>query len=122
MGSDLSLILIAHGSKDPLWQKSFEELNQKLKKDFSKDKINLAFMDLNSPDLDAIILKLYKTGKKKFKVLPMFMASGRHMEQDIPRQINQIKEKYVEVEIELLKPIGEHPYFYSLLKQIINEC
>ena len=54
-----------------------------------------------------------------FKILPLFMAGGGHVDRDIPKQIAEIKEKFTDLNIDLLPPIGENKAFRDLIKQIV---
>lgn len=116
-----SLILIAHGSKDPRWRKPFERLERSLKSDLGVEKVFLSYMEFAEPTLlDAVSLAV-QAGANEIKVLPLFMAGGSHVDQDIPPQVESAKKKFPTVAFELLPPIGEHPKFVKLICQISVE-
>lgn len=115
-----ALILLAHGSKDKRWQKPFEELLHSVKKENSSENIFLAYLDFCLPSLFDIVESIYD--KCDFiEILPLFMAGGGHVDNDIPKIINQLKEKYPKIKIEILSPIGENPKSISAFKEIILE-
>ena len=51
-------------------------------------------------------------------MLPLFLAAGAHVGEDIPRQIAACQESFPQVKIELLQPIGEHPCVKELFREI----
>ena len=112
-----SLILLAHGSRDPKWCKSFEHLLDAC----CNPNLHLAYMDLIQPSLSSVIKTLVKNRIKKIKILPMFMADGRHVDKDIPKQVKELEVRFPEIDFEILPSIGEHPELISSMKEIIRK-
>ena len=119
--SSSSLILIAHGSKDPRWRKPFERLLNSLQKDLGEKNVFLSYMEFAEPTLMEAATKAVSAGATKMKVLPLFMAGGSHVDQDIPPQVAAVQKEFPQIEIELLPPIGEHPKFVKLIGQVALE-
>ncbi len=111
-----SLILLAHGSKDSKWCKSFEDLVISC-----NGKATLAYMDFIEPSLITITQGLANNGINKIKVLPLFMSSGGHLDKDIPEQVNKLKLQFPNITFEILPPIGEHLKIVTSMKEIIRE-
>lgn len=114
------LILLAHGSKDPKWRMLFEILSTELKYEFGENRISLAYMEFSSPSLQEVCASSIHKGVDSFKILPLFMSSGAHVDKDIPKQINIIKSLYPHVDIQTLSPIGESPLVLRAIKSIIK--
>ena len=114
---NVSLILLAHGSKDPKWCKSFEDLVGA-----GRDlHLHLAYMDLIQPSLLSVTEQLSNQGIRKIKILPLFMSSGGHIDKDIPKQAEELKAKFPKINFEILPPIGEHQKVISSMQEIIKE-
>ena len=111
------LILLAHGSKDPKWCKSFENLVVGAGHDLHL----LAYMDLVEPSLFSVTKQLSNNGTKKIKILPLFMSGGGHIDKDIPELVKELKAKFPNIDFEILPPIGEHPKVILEMKEIIKE-
>lgn len=109
------LILIAHGSKDPRWKKTFEDLKSSIK----NEKVKLCYMEFIKPDLMEIVFECVNEGAEKIKVLPLFMAGGGHVDRDIPTQVSDAKKKYPKLNFEVLKPIGEHEVVVEAFTRVI---
>ncbi|MDX1453802.1 MAG: CbiX/SirB N-terminal domain-containing protein [Oleiphilaceae bacterium] len=112
-------ILLAHGSSDPAWGATFEQLTAQLTDE--RDDVCLAFMELSSPTMDEVIQNLAEKGQKHFAVLPLFLAKGRHLKVDIPKQIDALESR-LDVKIRLLPPIGESPKLAAAMLDIVNEA
>ncbi|TBR38607.1 cobalamin biosynthesis protein CbiX [Marinomonas agarivorans] len=112
------IILLAHGSTDPAWKMPFEALQKRVEQKYGVGKTTLAFMELTEPDL-ATVLANFPSSVKKVGVLPLFLAAGRHLRHDVPKQIEALSTK--SREIDLLAPIGDHDVLQNAMLDIIAE-
>lgn len=111
------LVLIAHGSKDSKWSKSFESLVDGC----SDINLHLAYMDFMEPSLFSVVNELQKKGIKNIKILPLFMSGGGHVDKDIPEQVKELKAKYADINFEVLSPIGEHSKVITSMREVIRD-
>jgi sirohydrochlorin cobaltochelatase len=112
------LILLAHGSRDPRWRMPFEVLITQLKESIGQERLDLAYMEFCSPSLRDVIASSYKDGFRYIKILPLFMAGGAHLHDDVPVILKQIEAEYECLEIKMLPPIGESPKIVNAIKEI----
>ncbi|PIQ84994.1 MAG: cobalamin biosynthesis protein CbiX [Candidatus Omnitrophica bacterium CG11_big_fil_rev_8_21_14_0_20_45_26] len=117
-----ALILMAHGSKDPRWCEPFQRLEGQLKKTLGQDGVYLSYMEFAEPTLLNAAESAVKAGVSQIKILPLFMAGGAHLVQDIPPLVDQIKKAFPALDIETLGPVGEQPRFADLICQIAVEA
>jgi sirohydrochlorin cobaltochelatase len=115
------LILIAHGSRDPKWGQPFEELLQKLRSDLGCDQVYLAYMENSHPLLPEVVCKAVAEGSRRFRILPLLMSSGIHMAEDIPAQAAELSQRYPQISIDVMPPIGSHPSFAGFLLDLVKE-
>jgi sirohydrochlorin cobaltochelatase len=115
---DSRLVIFAHGSQDSRWRIPFEELTASLMERHGADKVRLAYMEFVHPKLADIVQEAARDGKLRLRVLPLFLAAGAHVSEDIPRQIADAQGAFPQVKIELLQPIGEHPRVKELFRDI----
>ena len=85
--TDSRLVILAHGSGDARWRLPFEELTASLTESHGTDKVRLAYMEFVNPTLADIVREAARDGKAHLRVLPVFLAAGAHVAEDIPRQI-----------------------------------
>ena len=112
------LILIAHGSREPRWLASVEELTESLQVEHGQDRVRLAYMQSASPTLMEVVSDAAKSGQTKFRVLPLFLTLGGHVARDIQNLVDEVRQAWPETDLQLLPPVGQHPSFMELLKKI----
>ena len=115
------LILIAHGSREPRWLASVEELAHSLQTEHGQDRVRLAYMQMASPTLMETVSDAAESGQTKIRVLPLFLTLGGHVARDIQNQIDQVRQARPNVDVQLLPPVGKHPSFMELLNRIVGE-
>ena len=112
------LILIAHGSRDPRWRASVEQVVNAVEADVGPGKVRLAYMDLTPPTLMDVASEAVRTGSARIRVLPLFLATEGHVERDVQPLVDAVREALRTVEVELLPPIGQFPEFREILGRI----
>lgn len=115
---DSRLVIFAHGSPDIRWRLPFEELTASLTERHGADKVSLAYMEFVRPSLADVVREAARDGKLHLRVLPLFLAAGAHVAEDIPKQIADAQRSFPQVKIELLQPIGEHHRVKKLFWEI----
>ncbi|MDP5055338.1 MAG: CbiX/SirB N-terminal domain-containing protein [Marinomonas hwangdonensis] len=110
------IVLLAHGSPDPLWKQPFESLYQQIAQSYGAKDISLAYMELTSPSLEDVIAGL-SSDVKKVAVLPLFFAVGRHLRKDVPAQIETLQTE--QLTISLLPPIGDDELVKQAMMSVV---
>ncbi|GAB3475990.1 sirohydrochlorin chelatase [Marinomonas epiphytica] len=113
------VVLLAHGSPDPLWKAPFESLFERVSQRYGNANISLAYMELTEPTLEEAI-KALPESDSNVAVLPLFLAVGRHLRKDVPAQIAALQ--HDGLTIELLAPIGDNPNVQTAMQTAIGEC
>jgi sirohydrochlorin cobaltochelatase len=115
------IVLIAHGSRDPRWRKSLEDLSVSVREPDGSKGVGLAFMQFEGPTLPEVIEKGVAEGVVEFHLLPLFMASAGHVDKDIRPLVEELRGRFPRTTLELLTPIGEDPLFHELIQTIANK-
>jgi len=116
--TDTRLVLFAHGSNDPRWRSPFESLQHEVAQALGTERVRLAYMEFSSPTLLEVATEAASAGVERLRLLPLFMAGGGHVDRDVPAQVARARERYPQLVIEVLPPIGDHPRFRALLREI----
>jgi len=119
-----SLVLLAHGSRNPRWCKPFDELIDDLQANVGPaddTSICLAHLQMSEPSLPSVIDGLASQGVEDIRILPMLMAGGNHADEDIPAEAAALSARYPGVTLTVLPPIGSHPRFKAMLRELITE-
>lgn len=102
------LILFAHGSRDPQWRLPFEAILRQTQA-HHQGPVALAFLECMEPDLAGAIADMASKHVESIRVIPVFLAVGSHVRQDLPRLINQAQEEHPGINIYTTTAIGEQP-------------
>jgi sirohydrochlorin cobaltochelatase len=120
-GNKVRLLLFVHGSKDPRWRAPFERMTAELKKKVGEARVRLVYMEFAKPTLLDVAAEAAHDGVKYLKLLPLFLAGGAHVANDIPEQVGEVIRRHPSLRIEVLPPVGEDPRFAALLLDIAIE-
>lgn len=112
------LILFAHGSRDPDWVHPFEALRHAVAAEVHDVQVSLAYLESSSPDLPTAIEALAAAGVTTIRVLPLFLALGKHLRHDIPAMAADVARAFPRLTIEFLPALGEAPEFVEALGRI----
>ena len=108
-----ALIVIDHGSRRPSAHQELLDLVKKLSEMRPEIFVKGAHLELAEPSfpqvLDEVIEELCfeaPLSDIQVQVLPWFLASGRHLNGDIPELIEAAHKKYPQVSIQLVPHLG----------------
>ena len=80
---------MAHGSRDPRWQKPFVELTENIKASTDSETfIELAYMEFIEPTLMTAAKACYEKGAKHLTILPLFINS--HSKSQVKSRITNL--------------------------------
>jgi sirohydrochlorin cobaltochelatase len=105
-----ALILFAHGSSDPEWALPLQHIAAQLRQACASQPhlvVELAFLERMTPTLLDCMPALVAQGVRRVQIVPMFMAQGSHLKQDLPTRVAVLEAHYPEVRFELSTAIGE---------------
>ena len=113
-----SVILFAHGSRDPLWRLPIDAVAERMRAQKANLPVAVAFLELTEPDLPHTVELLMKQGVAHVRIVPMFLGVGRHAREDLPELVRGLTQAYPQMSFELLPAIGEHPAMTALMADI----
>ena len=116
------LILLAHGSRDALWRQPIEAVHQLVQAMRPDLPCVCAYLDACAPDLPAATQTLIAQGVKHLIVLPLFLGTGKHAREDIPRLLDELRRQHPGCRFDLQTAAGENPRVTSLLAQLAIEA
>lgn len=114
-----SLILFAHGARDPRWAAPFERLQRILQAQSPDIDVSLAFLELMSPRLPERIDQLVAEGCTEATVVPVFFGQGGHVLRDLPVILDEIRQSHPQLAIKASPAVGESE---EVLNAIAGYC
>ncbi len=91
-------LLIAHGTRDEEGKSSFLQFVNEFRKAFPDRFVQPAFLELAKPDIQEGIEACVEEGAEEIFVIPLMLFPGRHVNQDIPGQIQEAKSRYPQLD------------------------
>ena len=110
-----ALVLFAHGSRDPKWAEPFKSIQSLIRAQAPDTPVDLAFLELMQPGIQECLTSLAKQGVERVSVVPIFLAAGRHLREDLPALIAPIQSQFPDLEIIVTAPIGDIPEFQAAI-------
>ena len=113
-----ALILFAHGSRDPKWAEPFAAIQALIRAQAPDTLVELAFLELMQPGIQECLSAFAKLGVKRVSVVPVFLAAGRHLREDLPALIAPVQKQFPDLEIIVSTPIGDIPEFQAAIAKL----
>jgi len=107
--NDQAIILFAHGARDAEWAAPFQIIQKQLQQARPEAQVELAFQDFMTPTLEAAVAQAAARGARRVVLVPLFMAQGGHLKQDLPLLVGKIREQHPQLELQVMPAIGDAP-------------
>ncbi|HJW55038.1 MAG TPA: CbiX/SirB N-terminal domain-containing protein [Burkholderiaceae bacterium] len=112
-----SLILFAHGARDPRWAAPFERLRQITQVRLPEVTVSLAFLEFMQPSLPGLIRQLVADGDHDATVVPVFLGQGGHVLRDLPAMVEQLRKDYPGLSLKVADAVGENAEVLNAIAQ-----
>jgi len=115
MQAPLGIVLFAHGSRDDRWRAPVESVARQVATLDPTARVACAYLELIEPDLRTAALALIAAGARSIRVVPLFLGMGRHVREDLPALVDQLRALRPDIEFSLREAVGEDPDVIALL-------
>ena len=102
-----AIILFAHGAREREWALPFERLRDRLRA--SGLRVELAYLGSMSPALEEAAGVLVREGATRVTVVPLFLAQGGHLKEDLPKLVAALRAEHAGVEFKVTPALGDAP-------------
>lgn len=113
-----TLIIAAHGSRRDSANIAVIELAAKLALPAYKS-IKVGFLELASPSIQETI-EAVASCTHQIDVYPLFLSPGKHLEDDIPKLVSDMRHEYPKIAIRLLSSLGRAEHLADFIAAQIN--
>jgi sirohydrochlorin cobaltochelatase len=104
-----AIVLFAHGARDPEWAVPFGIIKEQLQAARPEVQVELAFQDFMTPTLDAAVAQCAARGAERVVLVPLFMAQGGHLKQDLPLLVGKLRQQHPQLDLRVMPAIGDAP-------------
>ncbi|MDR0778957.1 MAG: sirohydrochlorin nickelochelatase [Methanomassiliicoccaceae archaeon] len=116
------VLIIGHGSKLN-YNKDIMELHAKRLRERGFENVYIGFNETSSPLIEETLERMAEDGIDKIYALPLFIASGVHLTEDIPPKLGIPKNSFIgtaningrKIEVKYATAIGDDPYITEIL-------
>jgi sirohydrochlorin cobaltochelatase len=112
-----SLILFAHGARDPNWAEPFKRLRALTQESLPDVAVELAFLELMTPDLPQLAAQQIADGAQQVTIVPVFLGQGGHVRRDLPVLIEQLRRDHPGATFQVATAAGEDDGVLQALAQ-----
>ena len=117
-----AIILFAHGARDPEWAQPFEKIRTMLQQSLPDTPVVVAFLDCMQPTLPDAVTQLVTSGTSSITLIPMFLARGGHLKEDLPKRLHHIQQQHPGLNLHISSAIGEvDAVLHSLADWVLDE-
>ena len=102
-----AIILFAHGARDPEWAAPFRRIAARLREARSNLPVQIAFLELMQPTLADAVAGMAAEGITRITLVPLFLAQGGHLKEDLPRLLEDIRHSHPGITIDVTEAIGD---------------
>jgi sirohydrochlorin cobaltochelatase len=102
-----AILLFAHGARDPGWAEPFRRMAGRLTAAQPAVRVELAFLELMKPALAEAVDGLAGEGIQRITLVPLFLAQGGHLKEDLPKLLADIRKQHPAVRIDVTAAIGD---------------
>ena len=115
-------ILLAHGSKDPMWRKSFENLLENSKKNSPKKLFFLCYLELCRPSLTETVKDLVDSNYKisTINIHPIFLSAGVHVNEDIQTMVSTLQAIYPLLKFKINDVVGNNTIVSDAILKVVT--
>ena len=101
------LILFAHGARDPRWAEPLQRLRERLARRIPGSAVEIAFLELMTPDLAGAAATLVAGGCTGISVVPIFLGQGGHVRRDLATLVDALRTAHPDIDIRAAPAVGE---------------
>ncbi|TDS70620.1 CbiX/SirB N-terminal domain-containing protein [Comamonas sp. JUb58] len=113
----IGLILLSHGSKDPVWRRNAEHLLAQVQQAQPTAAVACAYLDWCDPPLGPAVAQLLQSHPQlsHITIWPLLFGVGKHASEDIPALVEQLAPLYPQLQLRIAPAMGEDARVIQLL-------
>lgn len=113
-GSTESVLLIAHGSRNPAAAVDHERLCEQVARSAGVA-VRPAYLELSEPSVPDAVAAVVAEGATRVRLVPLFLHTGNHVQRDLPALAEAARAAHPGVEIALDEHVGADPGLVTLV-------
>lgn len=116
-----AILLMAHGSRIAEANDAVNEIAKMVKNFADYEIVEVAFRENHSPNIQEGIDTCVAQGAQRILLVPYFLYMGAHVREDLPREMEQARQRHPGVEMAMGRHLGVHKRLAKLVIDRIEE-
>jgi sirohydrochlorin ferrochelatase len=113
-------IIFAHGSAVEQANEAVRAAAAAMSRTGGFELVEVAFLDCAPPTLSQAVERIVARGADRVVVIPYFLTLGTHLQRDLPRIVDKIRNHIGGIDIVVTAPLDGHPALTSILLDRAN--
>jgi len=103
-----AILLMAHGSRIPEANDAVREIAAMVKEMTGYDIVEVSFREQHLPNIQQGIDACVSKGAERVLLMPYFLFVGAHVQEDLPEEMAEARERYPNVDFAMGPHLGVH--------------
>ncbi|MCY4595752.1 MAG: CbiX/SirB N-terminal domain-containing protein [Bryobacterales bacterium] len=112
---NIGLVVFAHGSRVTAANNAVRAVAREASRRAGMPSYRAAFLELSEPTLAEAVSQLAAEGISHVLVTPYFLTMGRHLTEDLPRLLADVRSEHPGMTVEASPPLDGHPDLAGIL-------
>jgi sirohydrochlorin ferrochelatase len=117
-----AILLMAHGSRIPEANDAVHEIAKMVKNFAEYDIVEVSFRENHSPNIQQGIDACVAQGAERILLAPYFLYMGAHVQEDLPKEMEEARLRHPGVEMAMGRHLGVHKRLAKLVIDRIQEA
>ena len=101
-----TLLLFAHGARDPEWRVPVDAMSAMLRQSMPGVRVAVAFLEFMTPTRGEAIDEAARAGAQRISIAPLFWAEGGHLKREVPELIGAAQARHPQLRIDRWPVLG----------------
>ncbi|EFE78508.1 sirohydrochlorin chelatase [Streptomyces filamentosus] len=117
-----TLLVIAHGSRDPRHAATVHALTERVRAERPGLRVETAFLEFNAPSVPRVLERLAAQGADEVVTLPLLLTRAFHAKTDIPSVLREARARLPRLRIRQADVLGPSPLLNATLGRRLREA
>ncbi|MFJ7411191.1 sirohydrochlorin chelatase [Streptomyces sp. NPDC098077] len=117
-----TLLVIAHGSRDPRHAATVHALTQRVRAERPGLRVETAYLEFNAPSVPRVLERLAAEGADEVVALPLLLTRAFHAKTDIPSVLREARARLPRLDIRQADVLGPSPLLNATLGRRLREA
>ncbi|GAB2933664.1 sirohydrochlorin chelatase [Streptomyces sundarbansensis] len=117
-----TLLVIAHGSRDPRHAATVHALTERVRAERPGLRVETAFLEFNAPSVPRVLERLAAQGEGEIVALPLLLTRAFHAKTDIPSVLREARTRLPGLRVRQADVLGPSPLLNATLERRLREA